>query len=145
MPGGAEPASEPAWFDLSIAADRERLKLLQLVEGDTVIIKAAAPPLRVGGTVNRPGTYPLPAGRTLNVWQAIELAGGIRDANVPLNLTLTRPAAEGRAAQRWYLNVDSYEQHPAAAPYVEAGDVLHVEPTTGGKIRRAVGDLWSRQ
>ncbi len=118
---------------------------LHLSEGDAVIVKSATPPLRIGGIVNHPGAFPLPVGRSLNVWQAIELAGGVRDTNVPLNLTLMRPAADGRAAQHWYLNVDSYERHPAASPYVEPGDVLRVEATTGGKIRRAVGDLWNKQ
>ncbi len=132
------------WYDASLAPDRERLKIVQLADGDMVTVKAAAQPLRVGGVVNRPGAYPLPAGRSLNVWQAIELAGGIRDENVPLNITLMRPAGEGRAARRWYLNVANYDQHPAASPSVEPGDVLHVEPTAGSRIRRAVGDLWNK-
>jgi protein involved in polysaccharide export with SLBB domain len=140
----SEPGHETAWFDVSAAGDREQLKSVQLAEGDLVVVKSATPPLRIGGTVNHPGAYPLPAGRSLNVWQAIEMAGGIRGKNVPLNLTLLHPAAEGHAAQRWYLNVDSYDQHPAASPFVEPGDVLNVQPTTGGKIKRVVGDLWSK-
>jgi len=117
---------------------------VQLADGDIVTVKAAAQPLRIGGVVNRPGAYPLPAGRSLNVWQAVDLAGGIREANAPLNITLMRPAGEGRAARRWYLNVANYDQHPAASPSVEPGDVLHVEPTAGSRIRRAVGDLWNK-
>jgi hypothetical protein len=31
-----------------------------------------------------------------------------------------------------------------SSPFVEPGDVLHVEPTTGSRIKRAVGDLWSK-
>ena len=76
--------------------------------------------------------------------KAIDLAGGVCDENVPLNITLLRPAGEGRNAQRWYLPVAAYDHHPTAAPHVEHGDVLHVEPTTGSKIKRAVGDLWNK-
>ena len=145
-PGVASGPADQAtvWYDASLAPDRERLKFVQLADGDIVIVKAAAQPLRVGGVVNRPGAYPLPAGRSINVWQAIDLAGGIHDENAPLNITLIRPAGEGRAARRWYLNVANYDQHPAASPSVEPGDVLHVEPTAGSRIRRAVGDLWNK-
>jgi protein involved in polysaccharide export with SLBB domain len=132
------------WYDVSRAPDREQLQSLQLGEGDSVTVKAAAAPLRIDGIVNRPGAYPLPPGRSLNVWEAIEMAGGVRDGSIPLNITLLHPAAEGRSARRSYLHVDAYEQHPADAPQVEAGAVLHVEPTTGSKIRRAVGDWWHK-
>jgi protein involved in polysaccharide export with SLBB domain len=132
------------WYDVSLPHDREQLKSLQLNEGDSVNVKAAAPPLRIDGIVNRPGAYPLPPGRILNVWEAIEMAGGVRDGIIPLNITLLRPAAEGRGARRSSLHVDAYEDHPAEAPQVEAGAVLHVEPTTGSKIRRAVGDWWHK-
>jgi protein involved in polysaccharide export with SLBB domain len=139
---GAGPDQSTIWFDVTLAQDREQLKLLQLDDGDTVAVKATAPPLRIGGIVHRPGAYPLPPDRPLNVWQAIEQAGGVRDETVPLNITLLRPAAEGRSARRSYLHVAAYAQHPPDAPRVESGDVLQVEPTTGSKIRRAVGDLW---
>jgi protein involved in polysaccharide export with SLBB domain len=134
----------PTWYDLSRPEDRQSLRLVQLAEGDEVIVKAATLPIRIGGVVQRPGAYPLPTGRTLNVWQALELAGGIRTHDVPLNFTLIRQAAEGRLAQRWVLHVADYDEHPAASPPVEPGDVLHVEPTTGGKLKRAVGDLWNK-
>jgi len=140
--GDREPST--VWYDVTLERDREHLKSLQLADGDSVIVKAATPPLRIGGIVNRPGAYPLPPGRTLNVWQAIDLAGGIRDESVPLNITLLRPAGEGRSAQRWFLNVPAYDSHPSTSPNVEHGDVLHVEPTTGSKIKRAVGDLWNK-
>jgi len=146
---GSVPAAGPhnpttVWSDVTLARDREVLKSLQLSDGDSVTVKAATPPLRVGGIVNRPGAYPIPPGRILNVWQAIDLAGGLRDVSVPVNITLLRPAAEGRSAQRWFLSVPAYEKHPSASPGVEHGDVLHVEPTTGSKIKRAVGDLWNK-
>jgi polysaccharide export outer membrane protein len=143
----AAPVQEPehtVWYDVTLARDRDLLKRLRLGEGDTVTVKAATAPLRIGGVVNRPGAYPLPPGKSLSVWQAIALAHGVRDPAVPLNITLLRPAAEGRSARRWSLSVSAYEQHPLAAPTVEQGDVLHVEPTAGSKIKRAVGDLWNK-
>jgi protein involved in polysaccharide export with SLBB domain len=141
---GAHAEEVTVWYDVSLPHDREQLKSLQLSEGDSVNIKAVAPPLRIDGIVHRPGAYPLPPGRSVTVWEAIEMAGGVRDGTIPLNITLLRPAAEGRSARRSSLHVDAYEQHPAEAPLVEAGAVLHVEPTTGSRIRRAVGDWWHK-
>ena len=132
------------WFDLDRADHRDALRSVRLAEGDEVIVKAVAPPVRIGGIVLHPGAYPLPAGRSLNVWQAIDMAGGLRARDVPLNITLVRPAAEGRPAQRKSLSVADYSRHPQESPSVEPGDVLHVEPTTGSKIKRAVGDLWNK-
>ncbi len=132
------------WYDVTQARERDQLKTIVLSEGDVVTVRTAAQPLRISGIVNRTGAYPLPSGRTVNVWQAIELAGGVRDENVPLNITLLRPAAEGRGARRWFLNVASYDQHPATSPLVEPGDELHVEPTTGSKIKRVVRNVWSK-
>jgi protein involved in polysaccharide export with SLBB domain len=99
--------------------------------------------MRIGGHVRQPGAFPLPPGRAVNVWQAIEMAGGIA-SDTPLNITLIRPSSEGRAARRWSLSVENYEKHPPTSPLIEPGDVLHVEPTTGSKIKRAVGDLWNK-
>jgi len=134
----------PQWFNLTRAEDRDALRSLRLVEGDEVIVKAALAPIRIGGVVRRPGAYPLPPGRNLDVWQAIDEAGGVVIADSPLNITLIRPAAEGRPARRWFLHVEQYDQHPPTSRLLEAGDVLHIEPTTGSKIKRAVGDLWSK-
>ena len=76
--------------------------------------------------------------------QAIKLAGGLSIHDVPLSITLIHPATDGRPATRKFLHVSDYDKHPPESPLLEPGDVLHVEPTTGGKIRRAVGDLWSK-
>jgi protein involved in polysaccharide export with SLBB domain len=142
--GSAGPRGEPTTvFDVTNRGDREALRALQLADGDEVIVKAVVPPVRIGGVVERPGSYPLPAGRSVNVWQAIEMAGGVHVPDVPLNITLIHPATEGRPAGRKSLHVAEYGKHPLESPLVEPGDVLHVEPTAGGKIKRAVGDLWS--
>ncbi|MGQ0634130.1 MAG: polysaccharide biosynthesis/export family protein [Planctomycetaceae bacterium] len=149
--GGAVTRPEPprfvpqvTWYDLSRPADREALRAIRLGEGDEVIVKAAAPPVRIGGAVLQPGAYPLPAGRSLNVWQALDLAGGVQLRDAPLHIALLRPASAGRSARRMMWPLARYDEHPAESPVVEPGDVLHVEPTTGTKIRRAVGDIWNK-
>lgn len=139
---GAVPS--PVWHDLTDPAQREALRAVRLNDGDEVIVKAAAPPVRIGGVVERPGAYPLPNDRSLDVWQALEMAGGVGAEDVPLNITLIHPASPGRAAKRWFLNVPRYDQRPEESPLIEPGDVLHVEPTAGSLIRRAMGDLWNK-
>jgi protein involved in polysaccharide export with SLBB domain len=140
----ANGASAATWYDLSKPEELEALRLVHLGDGDVVIVRAAVQPVRIGGIVNHPGAFPLPSGRTTNTWQALDLAGGVRRRDVPLVITLIRPAAEGRAARRWAMNVAEYERHPATAPMVEPGDVIHVEPANGSRIKRVVGDLWNK-
>lgn len=134
--------STTSWYDVTRADERQALKQLVLAAGDTVMVKATTPPLRIGGVVARPGTYALPPGRVLNVWQALDLAGGVQVQGVPLNVTLYRPASDVRSPQRWSQNVETMEDLPEGAPTVEPGDILHVEPTTGSKISRSVQKLW---
>jgi protein involved in polysaccharide export with SLBB domain len=141
---GSETESQTVWYDVSLARDRDTLKLSVLSEGDIVTIKPAAPPLRIGGIVLRPGAYPLPPGRSLNLWQAIELAGGVQDSDTPVKISIDRPASDGRPAKHWQVSVPSYAQHPTASPLVEPGDELHVAPTTGSKIKRVVRNVWSK-
>ncbi|HTI52131.1 MAG TPA: SLBB domain-containing protein, partial [Planctomycetaceae bacterium] len=136
--------SAAVWYDLTKPDERDALRSLALGDGDEIIVKAAVLPVRIGGVVNHPGAFPLPTGRTINLWQAIDLAGGVGPRDVPLNITLIRPAAERRPAQRWSVNVAEYDRHPATSPMVEPGDVVHVEPTAGSRIKRAVGGLWNK-
>jgi hypothetical protein len=132
------------WYDLAQESDRLTLTELKLAEGDVVNVTAAALPIRIAGAVARPGSYKLPVGQALDVWQALELAGPTTSKAGPLNVTLLRPASEGRSPQRWFLSVESIEKRPAAAPTVEPGDIIHVESSTGGAIKQAVGNLWSK-
>lgn len=136
--------SEIQWFDMTSEADRELIRQVILAEGDTVTIKVSTPPVRITGVISRPGSYVLPAGKTLDVWEALELAGGVHAHGVPLNVTLVRPATETHDAQRWFLQVESIDlQHPTS-PNIEPGDTVHVETTTSSKLKRVVGDLWTR-
>ena len=132
------------WYDLTRMPDRNALRDCRLSEGDVVIVKAVAPPVRISGVVAKPGRYNLPAGRPLNVWDALELAGGVQVTDAPVNVTVIRPAAEGRAPQRWFLSLESMDQRPRTSPFLQPGDVVHVEPTAARKIKQAVGDLWSK-
>lgn len=131
-------------YDVANAADRDALRAVVLGEGDEIHVSTATPPVRIGGVVRHPGPYPLPPGGQMDVWQVIERAGGLSVHDVPLNITLIRPATESRPASRKFIHVSDYSRHPAEAPALEPGDVLHVEPTAGGKIRRAVGDIWNK-
>ena len=132
------------WYNITQPPDRDLLKQLILSEGDMVTVKAADLPLRIIGMVERPGQFPLLPGRSMTIWQAIDAAGGVRDPETPLNITLIRPASEGRTARRWTISMPSYTQHPAASPQVEPGDELHIAPTAGSKIKKAVRGVWSR-
>ncbi|MBS0264678.1 MAG: polysaccharide biosynthesis/export family protein [Planctomycetes bacterium] len=138
------PEPDTVWYDVSLARDRDGLKAIELSEGDVVTVKPAAQPLRMSGIVMRPGEYPLPPGRSLNVWQAIELAGGVQDVETPVKITVSRPATEGHSARHWQVSVPAYAEHPTASPLVEPGDELHIEPTTGSKIKRVVRNVWSK-
>lgn len=140
----ASASAEVRWYDLSRESDVAAVRELALKQGDEVIVKSAAPPIRISGLVHRPGPYYPPAGKRLNVWEALQLAGGVQSTDSSLNITLYRPAGEGHGSQRWLLHVDSVDERPATSPSVEPGDILHVEPTAAGRIKRAVGDLWNK-
>jgi protein involved in polysaccharide export with SLBB domain len=129
------------WYDISKETDRQSVQRLLLADGDVITVRAATPPVRISGVVARPGAYPLPAERTLDLWQTLGLAGGVQTPGVPLNITVLRPAGDGRSAQRWMVHLESIERRPAQSPIIEPGDVIHIEPTTGSKIKRAVGGL----
>ncbi len=140
--GGAESsAGSLTWYDLTRSADRERLKSLSLAPGDTLTVRPTQRPVRIAGAVAHPGAYALPANQTVNVWQALEMAGGVTATNTPLRVTLIRPGV-ARSGLRYTLNVKSYDQHPQTAPPVHEGDMLQVEATVEGRVKNAVGGLW---
>ncbi len=135
---------ETHWYDVSVESEARELTALLLSDGDGLMVKAVVAPIRISGEVARPGAYALPTDKLLNVWQALLLAGDVQTHGVPLNITLVRPARDGRGAQRWFVNIEEIDARPAVAPAVQPGDLIHVEQTTSGKIRRAVGDLWNK-
>jgi hypothetical protein len=131
-------APEGQWFDLARERDRQMLSVLQLSEGDTLMIPQSMPPVRIVGAVMQPGSYPLPAGDAINIWEALQMARGLKHTDIPLLVTLTRPASEERSAQRWSITLKPGDPWPMNAPFVHAGDTIHVEPTTRGRLQRVV-------
>ena len=129
---------EGQWFDLARERDRQMLSVLQLSEGDTLMIPQSMPPVRIVGAVVQPGSYPLPAGDAINIWEALQMARGLKHTDIPLLVTLTRPASEERSAQRWSFTLKPGDPWPMNAPFVHSGDTIHVEPTTRGRLQRVV-------
>ena len=152
--GSRAPASAPitknvsddrnSWFDISRESDRQALQTLVLAEGDSIQVKGAAPPIRIAGAVARPGDYTLPAGRVFDLWQAVELAGGIKSSGTPLVVTLLRPPSEGHGPQRWQQQFESLDKRPKDLPKIQPGDVIDITPPTGSRLKKAVGGLWNR-
>jgi len=138
------PTENEKWYDLSRERDQRLLAEVRLADGDVLTVKQTTPPVRVLGAVAHAGSYPLPAGKPVTVWEALELAGGIDVQGIPINITLTRPATEERSLQRWTISLQAGEGYPGTAPFVQPGDVIQVEPTARGQVQRVVGGLKKR-
>jgi protein involved in polysaccharide export with SLBB domain len=126
------------WYDLSAERDRERLKTLVLREGDVITVRPAAPPVRITGAVAQPGPYRTPASNSLTLMEAVELAGGLSVRDKPVTVTLTRPASADRGIQRWTLRMGGGEPISSNAPFVQPGDLVHVEPTAKARVQSVV-------
>jgi protein involved in polysaccharide export with SLBB domain len=152
-PDPAPPASAPdapanaplreaeTWYDLTREKDLRALRDLQLADGDALTVRQAVAPVRISGAVQHPGSYPLPAGNALNLWEAVQMADGLSVTGIPISVTLMRPATEDRGAQRLSFTWEPGTDLPRNVPFVQPGDVLHVEPTARGRLQRAVGGL----
>lgn len=138
--GGAfsQSSTTGQWYDLTSERDRELLKNLVLKEGDVITVRAAARPVRITGAVAQPGTYRTPASNTMTIVDAVELAGGFTVRNKPATLILSRPANGETGLQRWTFTIGDGHSLPANAPYVQPGDVLHVEPTARARVQSVV-------
>lgn len=132
------------WFHLDREEDVAALRKLTLAEGDIVHITATSPPVRVIGHVARSGSVQVPPGRALSVWDVVDEAGGIRANAWPVGVTLYRPTSEaGRASQySWTLDTADSERPPTEL--VQPGDIVHVAPSAGARIKNAVGGLWKK-
>lgn len=135
--------TQAVWYDLARDSDLQALQQLVLFDGDSLLVKAAAPPVRIAGSVQRPGDYALPAERTLDLWQAVDLAGGVKPTGTTLQITLLRPPGEGRGPQRWQRQWEQDTPRPRDLPKVQPGDVIDISQPTGSRLRKAVGGLWS--
>lgn len=126
------------WYDLSAERDREQLKLLVLRDGDVITVRAAAQPVRITGAVAQPGPYRTPASNTLTLVEAIELAGGLSVRDKPVAVILTRPATGERGLQRWTFHMGDGQPISSNAPFVQPGDLVHVEPTAKARVQSVV-------
>ncbi len=134
--------SQPGrWYDLSVEHDREALKQLVLRDGDVITVRPAAPPVRITGAVAQPGSYRAPGNHALGLNDAIQLAGGFGNTDLPMIVVLTRPATAEHALERWTFRVGHGEKIPPQAPHVEPGDLVHVEPTAQARVQSLVGSL----
>ena len=109
-----------------------------LRSGTLITVKQATPPVRISGAVKRPGAYPLPAGNALQVFEALELAGGMNDPDVPVLINVLRPGTSERGPQRWSVRWQAGKPPPSPIPFVQPGDHVHVEPTAKAKVQQFV-------
>lgn len=136
VPSGAAPQNQSGhWFDLSVERDRESLKQLVLHDGDMVSVRPAAPPVRITGAVAQPGSYRAPASNALTLMDAVQLAGGFHSTDMSMVVILTRPATPEHGLQRWSLRFRRGESPPPNMPYVQPGDLVHVEPTARARVQ----------
>ena len=134
--------STVTWYDVTKPEDCDALRKLSLGAGDSVIVKPAVAPLRIGGDIARPGPYSLPVASGVTLWQAVDMAGGTLDPKKPYQVALIRPARDGRPPQRWLLDVSADDKRPPGAPLVQPGDVVHVEHTeSSSALKNLAGRL----
>lgn len=143
FPSGRANSDQPGrWYDLSVDRDRETLKQLTLRDGDMVTVRPAAPPVRITGAVTQPGSYRAPASNALTLLDAIQLAGGFSASDKLMFVVLTRPANGEHGLQRWSFRMGHGEPLPANMPYVQPGDLVHVEPTAQARVQSLVDSIW---
>lgn len=143
FPSGAAKTDQPGhWYDLSVERDRDQLKQLVLRDGDLVTVRPAASPVRITGAVTQPGSYRAPATNALTLLDAIQLAGGFSASDQPMFVVLTRPATAEHGLQRWSFPMGRGEKLPANMPYVQPGDMVHVEPTARARVQSLVDSIW---
>lgn len=130
------------WFDLQNERDLVALRELPLESGDVIYVSTATLPVRIAGAVAKPGSQRLPVAGQLNVWQTLELAGGIKTTTWPVVVTLYRPPGESPLPQRWSWTLNRESDEQPQTPLVQAGDVVHVGRPPGTRIRHAVDGLW---
>lgn len=142
IPSGATNQNQSGrWYDLSVDRDREQLKRLVLRDGDTVTVRPAAPPVRITGAVSQPGSYRAPAANALTLLDAIQLAGGFTSTDRAMVVVLTRPATAEQGMQRWSFRMGRGEKVPSNVPYMQPGDLLHVEPTAQARVQSLMDAL----
>jgi len=106
-------------------ADLDEQKELQLKDRDTVIVRTKAIEeleyFTVLGEVNKPGTFPLPRERELDILTALALAGGLTQMARPSKVTVRDE--EGQSKE---VNVGRMQRAEVEPLVVKAGDTIFV-------------------
>jgi polysaccharide export outer membrane protein len=90
-----------------------------------VIVEYAARRFTVLGHVMRPGTYNYPSNESLDLIQAVSMAGGLTRLGSPSKITLTR--MEGGEKKTHKLDLEAFRRDRNAQPFViQPGDVIEV-------------------
>jgi len=126
------------WFDVHREDDRRALVEWQLSDGDIVSVSEMAPPVKIMGTVRKPGPYEIPNSNSVTLLDALALAGGTQDTEEPLTVTVMRPTASGWPGRRWVSRLDQLREKSDEAPVIRPGDVIQVERATSNKLKHTV-------
>ncbi len=139
----AQTGYEVQWFDVRRERDRQVLTELELIDGDMIAVNEAAPAVRILGTVQQPGSYHIPSNHGITLPETLQLAGGVSQADAPLNVSLYRPAGSGHSARRWVMSLKDLTERPEDSPVVQPGDLIHVEQPRGNMLKRLMTG-WSK-
>jgi polysaccharide export outer membrane protein len=115
------------------AADKIREALIKgqflVAPRVTVVLDAASTrSFIILGQVVRPGTYTFSSQETINLVQAISMAGGFTRIAEPKNVTIVR--REGGVQQKFKLNAKKMIEDSDASPFeIKTGDIITVGET----------------
>ncbi len=132
------------WYDLAIPAHVDTLRTIRLKEGDEVIVSTQVAPIRVLGSVGSPGPLAGQTDRPRTVASVVADAGGIRTSAWPVVITLYRPPADGQRARQYSWTLADADAALDTAEPLRPGDIIHVAPTTGTRIKSVVGSIWKK-
>ena len=132
------------WYDLSIPGQAAALRDVRLQQGDEVVVSTQLPPVRVLGSVGNPGTVSVNDDQPRTVADVLAEAGGIRTNAWPVVVTLYRPPSERQRARQYSWTLADSTAPLDADESLLPGDILHVAPTTGTRIKSVVGLFWKK-
>jgi protein involved in polysaccharide export with SLBB domain len=132
------------WFDLAIPAHVSTLRTIRLKEHDEVIVSTQVAPIRILGSVGSPGPLAGQTDRPRTVASVVADAGGIRTSAWPVVITLYRPPADGQRARQYSWTLADADATLDTAEPLRPGDIIHVAPTTGTRIKSVVGSIWKK-
>ncbi|MBN1417464.1 MAG: polysaccharide export protein [Planctomycetes bacterium] len=120
-------------YTLPVYGAPRPFKDIPLFDGDSVHVDGKPQPqFLVTGIVDRPGYFPLPFGRELDLYEALGHAGGIDPGWAPPYVRIQRRAADGRYVCAEF---DVREPEKCAKVRIRDGDVLWVRHTFWTRLR----------